>query len=69
MISESGKLMMPPYMIVYWNEMNIYSSKDSVDSRLYMTESEALGRFAKLQCECMEELTIAEVDYIESLFE
>ena len=60
---------MPPYMIVYWNEMNIYSGKDSVDDRLYMTEHEVLGRFAQLQKGYMEELTIVEANYLETLFE
>lgn len=49
----------PIYMIVYWNPTELYTGKDSVDSRLYMSLDEASGRLEKLQSKCREKLTIA----------
>jgi hypothetical protein len=52
---------MPPFIIVKENEWDEYTSKDSVDDRLYMSLPEVLARIDKLQTRFKEPLVIAGV--------
>jgi len=47
------------FMIVLRNSFDTYTAKDSVNDRLYMTESEVLRDFDKLQAETRYPLAIA----------
>jgi hypothetical protein len=47
------------YLIVRWNSLRLYTAADSVDDRIYMTESEVLRRFDELQEQHKEKLDIA----------
>jgi hypothetical protein len=48
-----------PFIIVRKNRINIYDINESIDTRIYMTESEALTRLDKLQRDYDVPLTLA----------
>ena len=48
-----------PFIIVRMNHIGIYDINESVDTRIYMTEPEALTRLDKLQQDYDVPLTLA----------
>ena len=48
-----------PFIIVRKNRIGIYDINESVDTRIYMTEAEALARLDKLQQDYNVPLTLA----------